>query len=142
MSKFRVTLRVDFDNNAAIGPGKIALLEKMLESGSLSQAARELDMSYRRAWQLLDTMNRIFRAPLVKTSIGGAGGGGAALTELGQSVITAYRSFEEETNARAASHFQSVGRQVVAGAPAVRRSLSKTSRSAGRARATRVAAKR
>lgn len=142
MSKLRVTLRVDFDDNAAIGPGKIALLEKMLESGSLSQAARELDMSYRRAWQLLDTMNRIFRAPLVKTSIGGAGGGGAVLTELGQSVITAYRSFEEETNARAASHFQFVARQVAADAPVVRRSLSKTPRPAGRARTARVAAKR
>lgn len=142
MSKPRITLRVDFDDNAAIGPGKIALLEKMLESGSLSQAARELDMSYRRAWQLLDTMNRIFRTPLVKTSIGGAGGGGAVLTELGQSVITAYRSFEEETNARAASHFRSVARQVVAGAPVARRSLSKTLRPAGRARTARAAAKR
>lgn len=141
MSKLRVTLRVDFDSTAAIGPGKVALLEKMLESGSLSQAARELDMSYRRAWQLLDTMNRIFRVPLVKTSVGGVGGGGAVLTELGQSVITAYRSFEQQVNALAGRHFESVARKVVAGSPPGRRSISKKQRPKGRVRTPRVAAK-
>src|SRR5262245_61135843 len=72
MSKLRVTLRVDFDRNNAVGPGKIALLERMRDSGSLSQAARDLDMSYRRAWDLLDNLNQSFREPLVLTAVGGS----------------------------------------------------------------------
>ncbi len=58
MSRLKITLRVDFDSDHAIGPGKVALLEKMRDCGSLSQAARELDMSYRRAWQLLASLNQ------------------------------------------------------------------------------------
>jgi molybdate transport system regulatory protein len=128
MNALRVTLRVDFDTDHAIGPGKVALLEKMHEAGSLSQAARDLHMSYRRAWQLLDNLNRSFRTPLVKTSVGGAGGGGAELTDLGQAVITAYRKFEQKINTQAASHFEAVARKVATDTPAVRRSISKTHR--------------
>lgn len=131
MSTLKVTLRVDFGSEHAIGPGKVALLEKMHESGSLSQAARDLDMSYRRAWQLLDNLNRTFRVPLVKTSIGGAGGGGAKLTELGQSVIAAYRKFEQKINAQAAAHFDSVARKISADTPAIKRSITKTRRPRG-----------
>lgn len=137
MTTLKVTLRVDFGSDHAIGPGKIALLEKMHESGSLSQAARDLDMSYRRAWQLLDNLNRSFRVPLVRTSVGGAGGGGAELTELGQSVITAYRKFEQKINALALSHFETIAHKVSAGpaAPATpRRSIAKTRRLNGSAR--------
>jgi molybdate transport system regulatory protein len=135
MPTLKVTLRVDFGPDHAIGPGKIALLEKMLESGSLSQAARDLDMSYRRAWQLLDSLNRSFRMPLVKTSIGGAGGGGAELTELGQSVISLYRKFEQRINAQAVSHFGALARKISTEPVAPRRSITKTRRQKGSARA-------
>jgi molybdate transport system regulatory protein len=126
MSKLRVTLRVDFDPNNAIGPGKVALLEKMRDCGSLSQAARDLDMSYRRAWQLLDALNRSFREPLVLTAVGGSGGGGSTLTALGESIIAAYRSFEQETNARASKHFGSILKTVSARAQGARRSISRS----------------
>lgn len=78
----------------AIGPGKADLLEAITATGSLSAAAREIGMSYRRAWLLLDAMNRSFRRPLVNTATGGKGGGGAQITEFGQEVLRRYRSME------------------------------------------------
>jgi molybdate transport system regulatory protein len=142
MSKLRVTLRVDFDPNNAIGPGKVALLEKMRDCGSLSQAARDLDMSYRRAWQLLDALNRSFREPLVPTAVGGSGGGGSTLTALGESIIAAYRSFEQETNARASKHFGSILKTVSARAQGARRSISRAQSPARATRSSRRAARR
>jgi molybdate transport system regulatory protein len=141
MSRVRVTLRVDFDAETAIGPGKIALLEKMRDSGSLSQAARELDMSYRRAWQLLASLNQIFREPLVLTSTGGSGGGGTKLTELGEAVVSAYRSLEQETNARAEKHFGAMLKSLSAQKGGARRSISRSRRSPTTARAARTAAR-
>ena len=79
-----VRFRLDFGREEAVGPGKISLLEHIGSSGSLSQAARELNMSYRRAWQLLDSLNSSFRERAVLTQKGGRGGGGAALTPLGE----------------------------------------------------------
>ena len=76
MSRPAVRLRIDFGHAAAVGPGKIALLEHIAASGSLAQAARELGMSYRRAWQLLGSLNGSFREPLVASARGGRGGGG------------------------------------------------------------------
>lgn len=125
MSKVRLTVRIDFDAENAIGPGKIALLEKMRDAGSLSQAARDLGMSYRRAWQLLNSLNQTFREPLVLTSIGGAGGGGTKLTELGESIVSSYRRLEKEMNARAQKYFGSVADRVGAGAAASRRSIAR-----------------
>jgi molybdate transport system regulatory protein len=136
-----VTLRVDFDAETAIGPGKIALLEKMRDSGSLSQAARELDMSYRRAWQLLASLNQIFREPLVLTSTGGSGGGGTTLTELGEAVVSAYRSLEQETNARAEKHFGAMLKALNTQRGGARRSISRSRRSPTTARAARTAAR-
>lgn len=126
MSKLRVTLRVDFDRNNAIGPGKIALLEKMRDCGSLSQAARDLDMSYRRAWQLLNSLNQSFREPLVLTAIGGSGGGGSTLTALGESIITSYRHFEREVNAKADKHFGSLLKNVSARGAGAHRTISRS----------------
>lgn len=126
MSKMKVTLRIDFDRNNAIGPGKIALLERMRDCGSLSQAARDLDMSYRRAWQLLSSLNQSFREPLVITAVGGSGGGGSTLTPLGAQVIDAYRSFERDVNARAAKCFAGIARGAAEQAPPARRSLSRS----------------
>ena len=91
-----VRLRVDFGPESSIGPGKIALLEHIDSSGSLSQAARELGMSYRRAWLLLDNLNRTFTEPVATASAGGSGGGGALLTPFGKKLVLAYRETERE----------------------------------------------
>ena len=90
----RLTIRIDLSDHGAIGPGKIRLLELVGESGSISAAGRAMNMSYRRAWMLIDNLNRCFRAPLVETQLGGTRGGGAVLTELGHDVIARYRAIE------------------------------------------------
>lgn len=77
-----------------MGPGKAALLEMILETGSISAAARRLNLSYRKAWTLVDTMNRHFREPLVSATTGGAQGGGAVVTALGQEALRRYRELE------------------------------------------------
>jgi molybdate transport system regulatory protein len=124
MSALRVRLRVDFSENSAVGPGKIALLERMRETGSLSQAARELKMSYRRAWQLLDSLNQSFREPVVHTSVGGRGGGGTAITDFGIELVTAYRELEKDIMAQATSKFAALDVRATA-KPGLRRPLSK-----------------
>src|SRR5579863_4746145 len=83
----RLTLRIDFDAERQIGPGKIKLLELIDSAGSISAAGRRMGMSYRRAWLLIDSLNRCFRKPLVAAHHGGAHGGGAHLTEAGVAVI-------------------------------------------------------
>jgi molybdate transport system regulatory protein len=90
-----IRLRIDLSPDSALGPGKIALLEHIEASGSLSQAARELGMSYRRAWLLLDDVNRMFSDPATTATVGGSGGGGAQLTDLGRAIVKAYREIED-----------------------------------------------
>jgi molybdate transport system regulatory protein len=107
-----VRFRVDFGRDEAIGPGKIALLEHIGTSGSLSQAARELGMSYRRAWQLLASLNACFRARAATTAKGGRGGGGATLTAFGRELILAYRRFDTEVQDRARRHFRTISPEV------------------------------
>ena len=80
----RIFLRVDLAPKGRIGPGKIALLEQIDLTGSISAAGRALGMSYRRAWLLVDELNRLFAAPVVTTQMGGSHGGGAALTDARQ----------------------------------------------------------
>ena len=99
MDGVRLTVRVDFGADRALGPGKIRLLEAIRNTGSISQAGRSLDMSYRRAWLLVDDMNRCFREPVVTTQPGGAQGGGAALTPFGVELIEKYRSIESQAMA-------------------------------------------
>lgn len=84
-------LRVMVGEEIAIGPGKAELLAAIAETGSISASARRLGMSYRRAWRLVDTMNRCFREPLVASATGGAGGGGAQVTAFGRRVLGHYR---------------------------------------------------
>jgi molybdate transport system regulatory protein len=105
MAKLR--LRIDFDPEGSIGPGKITLLERIRETGSISAAARSLEMSYRRAWLLIDDMNQLFREPVISSTVGGSGGGGAALTAFGTDLIARYRLIESETHA-------AVGKQLAA----------------------------
>lgn len=85
--KLKPRLRLVYGSAIAFGPGKAELLELIAATGSISAAARCMNMSYRRAWQLVETMNRCFQSPLVITSKGGSGGGGAALSELGERVL-------------------------------------------------------
>lgn len=91
---FQIRLRIDFGPTSAVGPGKTVLLEQIARTGSLSQAARELGMSYRRAWQLLDDLNHSFNEAVATASVGGAGGGGVQLTAFGEELIGAYRDAE------------------------------------------------
>ena len=81
----------------AIGPGKIALLEAIRDTGSITAAARRLGMSYRRAWLLVDETNRCLVGPAVATASGGEKGGGTALTPLGTELVERYRTLERET---------------------------------------------
>jgi molybdate transport system regulatory protein len=89
-----LTIRVDFGAFGYLGPGKIALMERISKHGSISAAGKEMGMSYRRAWLLVDEINHIFREPLVETQMGGSGGGGARLTKLGRDVVGRYRAIE------------------------------------------------
>ncbi len=90
----RITMRLDFANGHRLGPGKVALLEAIGRTGSIAAGGRELRMAYRRAWMLVDEMNRIFEGPLIETREGGKNGGGAVLTGLGQTVVALYRTAE------------------------------------------------
>jgi molybdate transport system regulatory protein len=87
----RVRVRILAESVIALGPGKADLLEAIEKAGSISGAAREAGMSYRRAWILVDTMNACFTKPLVSTAKGGADHGGARLTPTGRQVLTRYR---------------------------------------------------
>ena len=106
----QVRFRVDIATGCSIGPGKVNLLEGILETGSLSGAARQLGMSYRRAWLLLDSLNRSFREPLTAAIVGGRGGGGVELTALGRQVIAEYRRLEADIQRLAARRMKSVAR--------------------------------
>ena len=123
-------LRIDFPSGASLGPGKVALLEQILESGSLSAAARTLGLSYRRAWLLLDDLNHGFGALVATTAKGGSGGGGARLTDLGRRLIEQYRSVEIAAAAEARRRFRTLPaevRVVAAPSPALRRPISRSS---------------
>ena len=127
MADLSVRYRIDFGDLCAIGPGKIALLEHIADSGSLSQAARDLQMSYRRAWLLLESLNTSFRQPATQATTGGRGGGGVTLTAFGLRIIEHYRKFEAELSRHAQRHFAEFAEQIVGKAPASpRRRLVRT----------------
>lgn len=87
-------LRVVFEGGRRLGPGKADLLALVRETGSISAAGRRMGMSYKRAWTLIEELNAMFRAPLVHSVRGGARGGGARLTELGETILAHYRALE------------------------------------------------
>jgi molybdate transport system regulatory protein len=91
-------LRIVLAPDVVIGPGKADLLEGIRDTGSIAGAGRRMGMSYKRAWYLVETMNRYFAGPLVTASKGGRRGGGAALTELGEQVLKSYRRMEQRTH--------------------------------------------
>ncbi|WP_439543450.1 winged helix-turn-helix domain-containing protein [Hyphomicrobium sp.] len=95
LSRASLRLRIVFSADRQIGPGKADLLDAIARSGSISSAARDLGMSYRRAWMLADELGRLFKKPILTTAAGGAHGGGAQLTEFGQALLAAYRRIED-----------------------------------------------
>ncbi len=107
-----VRFRLDLSPGCSIGPGKIALLEAVARNGSLREAARQLKMSYRRAWLLLDDVNRSFTEPVAAMSVGGAGGGGARLTPFGTELVRRYRATARRIEAAARSDFAPIARKV------------------------------
>ena len=106
----RLSIRVDFASGVRIGPGKVAVLEEIARSGSISAAGRALRISYRRTWELVEDMNAKLGTPVVETAAGGSGGGGASLTELGQEVVTRYRAIEEDCAVAARKHIAALQR--------------------------------
>jgi molybdate transport system regulatory protein len=106
--KFR--LRIYRDEGIAIGPGKVALVEAIAETGSISAAARRLGMSYRRAWLLVDELNRALRKPAVVGIVGGRHGGGATLTKEGEELVRRYRAIEVIARQAAATDLASLTR--------------------------------
>jgi molybdate transport system regulatory protein len=100
----RLIIRIDLASGARIGPGKVALLEEIARSGSISAAGRLLKMSYRRAWELVEDLNRHLGVPVVTTATGGSGGGGARLTSAGLAVVAEYRAIEAATEQAARRH--------------------------------------
>src|ERR1700689_3572845 len=109
-----IRLRVDFGPRASIGPGKVALLEHINRVGSLSQAARELGLSYRRAWLLLDDLNHSFAEPVAIASVGGVGGGGVQLTAFAKQLIAAYRRVESAALNETRTQFASLVKAIEA----------------------------
>ena len=89
-----LSVRIDLDDEGRIGPGKIQLLEKIEACGSISAAGLAMDMSYKRAWDLVDEINRICRHAAVERQTGGKNGGGAVLTPFGTSLVARYRRIE------------------------------------------------
>jgi len=112
----RLILRIDFGPAGQIGPGKIRLPEEIGRTGSISAAGRALGMSYRRAWTLVDGVNRTFRRPAVSTQLGGTGGGGAGLTDWGRELVALYRAAEAQAAAGAAGSLAMLARELSADA--------------------------
>ncbi|MEO6921154.1 MAG: LysR family transcriptional regulator [Collimonas sp.] len=98
-----IRLRVLQGETIAFGPGKAALLQAIQQSGSISAAARAIGMSYRRAWLLVEAMNQCFKLPLVATATGGAKGGGAQVTPMGQEVLSHYQAMQGRAEAAVAA---------------------------------------
>ena len=106
----RLSIRVDLATGARIGPGKVAVLEEIARSGSISAAGRALRMSYRRTWELVEELNTSIGTALVATAAGGNGGGGAYLTPAGKTVIERYRAIEVDTAQAVRKHLIALGR--------------------------------
>jgi molybdate transport system regulatory protein len=110
----RLTLRLDFGPDQAIGHGKIRLLEGVRDRGSISAAGRMMGMSYRRAWLLIDELNHMFGEPVVETKQGGAAGGGAELTPFGHRVVHHYRTIEAKAHAAGADELAELAASAIA----------------------------
>jgi molybdate transport system regulatory protein len=113
MSAPGVRFRIDFAEHSSVGPGKICLLEAIRDTGSLSQGARKIGMSYRRAWLLVESLKQSFREPVTVASTGGKDGGGMLVTELGDALIKNYRELERDFATLAARRLNAIMRTVI-----------------------------
>jgi molybdate transport system regulatory protein len=109
MARVRLSIRVDLASGLRIGPGKISLLETIRSTGSISAAARSLEMSYRRAWLLVEEINNGLHEPAVTAASGGRHGGGAVVTAVGARVIDLYHSIESQAISAADNEFRALG---------------------------------
>ena len=107
-ARVQFRLRIGDGKSWAIGPGKVALLEAIDQTGSISAAARKLKMSYKRAWDLISEMNGSLASPAVTTAPGGRSGGGTKITPVGRRIVETYREIERSAAANAASRIQSL----------------------------------
>src|SRR5258707_13921401 len=103
-----LSVRIDLDAEGRIGPGKIQLLENIRANGSISAAGRAMDMSYKRAWDLVDEINRICRHAAVARQTGGRNGGGAILTPFGLSLVARYRKIERAASSAVRKELQAL----------------------------------
>jgi molybdate transport system regulatory protein len=110
-----LSLRINLDPEGRIGPGKIELLEQIAAFGSISAAARRMDMSYKRAWDLVEEMNRIFGKPVVAAQTGGRQGGGAQLTTIGHAIVSRFRAIERAATSVAEPHINALQSEIEAG---------------------------
>jgi molybdate transport system regulatory protein len=108
--KIDLKLRLLRDDDIAMGPGKADLLDAIAQTGSISAAARSMQMSYRRAWLLVDVMNRSFREPLVHSVAGGPQGGGASVTDAGLQVLTHFRAMEAAAATITKAHMKALAK--------------------------------
>ena len=120
----RVLLRLYLSPDRPLGPGKVKVLELIRDGGSISDAARGMKMSYRSAWLLVDSMNALFRRPVVRTTTGGRGGGSATLTEFGADVIRRYRAMERSTRQAIAKNLAALERNVRSSPRQTRKGIS------------------
>jgi len=117
----KLTIRIDLSPTRAVGPGKIRLLELIAETGSISAAGRAMNMSYRRAWLLVDELNRSFKHRVATTKLGGKAGGGAALTAFGRRLVAEYRAIERALHAKFARRLAALERSSASPRPQARR---------------------
>ena len=110
MARAHLSIRIDLASGCRIGPGKIALLEAIRSTGSISGASRLTGMSYRKTWLLVEEINRALRTPAVATETGGAGGGGATITPVGEKIISLYREIEAQTGQAAGGPLHAIGK--------------------------------
>lgn len=108
----RLRLRLTIGDSDWLGPGKADLLEGIKETGSIAAAGRKMGMSYKRAWGLVEVLNAMFAAPLVSASRGGAGHGGAALTDAGDRVLALYRQMQAGAEAAVSAEIQELSEMV------------------------------
>ena len=112
-SRYRgLTLRVLGKRRPAMGPGKAELIERIAATGSISAAARAMGMSYRRAWQLVEALNKDFRERVVTTAAGGTRGGGARVTPFGKRLVAQYRAMQEKASAAIAGDLRRFQRYI------------------------------